>query len=322
MTKAIRIHRTGGPEVMQYESIHVPPPGIGEVCVRHTAIGVNFVDVNYRTGLYPLSLPAIIGNEGAGIVEEIGEGVAEFTIGDRVAYGEPVGSYCERRNIPAGRLVKLPDRITDHQAASVILKGLTASCMVHRSAPIKAGDKILIHAVTGGVSSILCQWAKHLGAMVIGTAGSEEKAQLAQEHGCDHVIFYRQANFVEEVRRIVPEGVAAVYDGVGRDTFLGSLDCIRPFGTMVAFGNASGPVTGVNVRDLSERGCLNLTRPKLRFYIGDDAALRAAANELFSLVTSGVIRPSASQKYQLFDATQAHRDLESRKTSGSILLLP
>lgn len=321
MTRAIQFFRTGGPEVLTDVDIALPPPGPREVRVRHTAIGVNFVDVNYRTGLYPIGLPAIPGNEAAGVIEMLGSEVREVAVGDRVAYCDPTGAYCEARNIAADRLAALPEGITDEQAAAAMLKGLTASCMIHRCAPIRPGEPILIQAVTGGVALILCQWAKSLGAVTIGTVGSAEKAAIARSHGCDHVILYRETDFVAEVRRIAPEGVVAVYDGVGRDTYLGSLDCLRPFGIMVAFGNASGPLDNLNVRDLSERGCLFLTRPKLRFHVGDRSALGTAAAELFALIGSGAIRVEINHRYMLADAALAHRDLEQRRTSGSIILL-
>lgn len=322
MTRAIQFSRTGGPEVLTCVDISLPPPGPREVRVRHTAIGVNFVDVNYRTGLYPIELPAIPGNEAAGVVEMLGSEVSGIAVGDRVAYCDPTGAYCEARNIAVDRLAAVPDSITDEQAAAVILKGLTVSCMIHRCAPIRPGEPILIQAVTGGVALILCQWAKSLGAVTIGTVGSAKKAAIARNHGCDHVVLYRETDFVGEVRRIAPEGVAAVYDGVGRDTYLGSLDCLRPFGVMVAFGNASGPLDNLNVRDLSERGCLFLTRPKLRFHVGDRGALVNAAAELFALIGLGTIRVEVNHRYALADAALAHRELEQRGTSGSIVLLP
>lgn len=322
MTRAIQIRRTGGPEVLTPVDIDLPPPGPREVRVRHTAIGINFVDVNYRTGLYPIALPAILGNEAAGVVETVGSAVSEAAPGDRVSYCDPTGAYCEARNIAVDRLAVIPAGISDEQAAAAMLKGLTASCMVHRCAPIRAGEPVLIQAVTGGVGLILCQWAKHLGAITIGTVGSEDKAAVARSHGCDHVIPYRDVDFVGEVRRIAPQGVAAVYDGVGRDTYLGSLDCLRPFGIMVAFGNTSGPLTNLSVRDLSERGCLFLTRPKLRFYVGDHPALADAAGELFALIGAGAIRIDVNHRYALTEAASAHADLEARRTSGSIVLVP
>ncbi|MBX3528958.1 MAG: quinone oxidoreductase [Rhizobiaceae bacterium] len=322
MTKAMQIYRTGGPEVLTAVDIVLPPPGPREVRVRHTAIGVNFVDVNYRTGLYPIALPAILGNEATGVVESVGSAVREVVPGERVAYCDPTGAYCEARNIAVDRVAAVPDAISDEQAAAIMLKGLTASCMVHRCAPIRAGEPVLIQAVTGGVGLLLCQWAKHLGAITIGTVGSADKAAIARNHGCDHVISYRDVDFVGEVRRIAPEGVAAVFDGVGRDTYYGSLDCLRPFGVMVAFGNTSGPLTNLTVRDLSERGCLFLTRPKLRYYVGDHAALAAAAEELFALVGAGTLRVDVNHRYALVDAACAHADLQARRTSGSIVLLP
>src|SRR5258708_272418 len=254
MTKAIRIHKTGGPEVMQWEDVEVPAPGPGQARIRHTAVGVNYVDTYYRSGLYPQQLPAIIGGEGAGVVEAVGPGVSDVKVSDRVAYGNaPVGSYAEARIIPADRLVKLPDGITDQQAASMMLKGLTTQYLIRSVYRVKSGDTILCHAAAGGVGLILGQWAKHLGATVIGTAGDADKAKLAKAHGYDHVILYRDQKFVEEVKKITKgAGVPVVYDGVGKDTFMGSLDCLQPRGIMASVGSASGPVPPVNLGILAQ----------------------------------------------------------------------
>ena len=324
MPKAIRIHSHGGPEVLKWESVTLEKPSAGQVHVRHMAVGLNYIDVYHRTGLYPLpSLPAVIGMEAAGIVEGVGEGVTGFAPGDRVAYAQPMGSYCEERLIPADRLVRLPASITDHQAASMMLKGMTAQYLLRRTYPVKKGDAILVHAAAGGVGLILCQWARHLGAIVIGTVGSEAKAELAKAHGCAHPIIYSRENFVERVRAITDgAGVAVVYDAVGKDTFMGSLDCLRPLGLMVSFGNASGPAPAFEPALLAQKGSLYLTRPTLMTYVAQRADLLATASELFSVVGSGAVRIETNQTYPLKDAARAHRDLEARKTTGSTLLLP
>jgi NADPH2:quinone reductase len=323
MTKAMRVHQTGGPEVMKWEDIDVPAPGAGEVQIKHTAIGVNFLDTYQRSGLYPMQLPVTVGSEGAGQIAAVGSGVTEFKPGDRVAYGNsPPGAYAEARNLPAHRVVKLPDGISDKQAASMMLKGLTTQYLIRRTFKVARGDKILMHAAAGGVGLILCQWAKHLGATVIGTAGDAKKAELARAHGCDHVILYRDTNFVDEVKKLTGgEGVAVVYDGVGKDTFMGSLDCLRPLGMMVSFGNASGAVPPFAPAILSAKGSLFLTRPTLNTYVAKREDMVNQAAELFDVVSKGVVKIEVNQTYALKDAVQAHRDLEGRKTTGSTVLL-
>jgi len=324
MTKAIRIHKTGGPEVLTWEDVDVPAPKQGEARIRHTAIGLNYIDTYHRSGLYPVPLPAVIGSEGAGIVEAVGPDVTDIKVGDRVAYGNaPLGSYAEARIIPAGRLVKIPEGISDQQAASMMLKGMTAQYLIRRTYRVQRGDTILVHAAAGGVGLILTQWAKHLGATVIGTAGSKEKAELAKQHGADHVILYREAKFPDEVKRITNgAGVPVVYDGVGKDTFMDSLDCLRPLGYMVSFGNASGAVPPVNLGILAQKGSLYVTRPTLATYVAKREDLVATANELFDVVKKGAVKIEVNQTYPLKDAAKAHRDLESRKTTGSTVLLP
>jgi NADPH2:quinone reductase len=322
MTKAMRVHQHGGPEVMQWEDIELPPPGAGEARIRHTAVGLNFVDMYQRSGLYPVPLPFVAGGEGAGVVEAVGAGVTDLKTGDRVAYGNaPVGAYCEARNIPAGRLVKIPAGITDQQAASMMLKGLTSWYLLRETYRVQKGETILVHAAAGGVGLILCQWAKHLGATVIGTAGSADKLKLAKAHGADHVINYREQNFAEEVRKIAKDGLPVVYDGVGKDTWTGSLDCLRTRGLMVSFGNASGPVPPVNIGILSTKGSLFLTRPTLANYVAKREDLLRGSNELFDVVSRGIVKMEVNQTYALKDAAQAHRDLEARKTTGSTVLL-
>ncbi len=324
MAKAIRIHQTGGPEVLKWEDIDVPPPGQGEVRIRHTAVGLNFIDTYHRSGLYPVPLPTVIGSEGAGVVEAVGPGVTDLKPGDRVAYGNaPIGSYAEVRNIPAGRLVKIPDGISDQQAASMMLKGMTAQYLLRRTYRVQKGETILVHAAAGGVGLILVQWAKHLGATVIGTVGSKDKAEIAKAHGCDHVILYRETKFVDEVKRITGgAGVSVVYDGVGKDTFMDSLDCLRPLGYMVYYGNASGAVPPFNLLTLAQKGSLYVTRPTLATYVAKREDLVATANDLFDVVKSGAVKIEINQTYPLKDAAQAHRDLESRKTTGTTVLLP
>ncbi|WP_018231841.1 quinone oxidoreductase family protein [Thioalkalivibrio thiocyanodenitrificans] len=325
MTHAIRIHETGGPEVMRWESIEVGDPGPGEVRLRQTAVGLNFIDVYFRTGLYPLpSMPGVLGMEAAGVVEAVGEGVSTLSEGDRVAYATPPpGAYAEARIMPATRLVKLPDNIEDKTAAAMMLRGMTAHYLLRRIHRVEPGDRILIHAAAGGVGLIACQWASHLGATVIGTVGSDEKAEIARAHGCDHPIVYTREDFVTRVREITDgEGVAAVYDSVGKDTFMGSLDCLRPRGMMVTFGNASGPVPPFEPILLSKKGSLFLTRPTLFHYTSTPEDLAWASGDLFEVVGSGAVRIEINQTYALKDAAQAHRDLEGRKTTGSSVLLP
>lgn len=324
MTQAIRIHQTGGPEVLSWESVDVPAPAAGEATVRHHAVGLNFIDTYHRTGLYPLPLPSGIGLEAAGVVEAVGEGVSEVKVGDRVAYaGGPVGAYAQVRNIPAHRLLVLPDNIGFETAAAMMLQGLTAAYLLRRTYRVEAGDAVLIHAAAGGVGLIACQWAKALGATVIGTVGSAAKADLALAHGCDHVINYATEDFTQRVRDITGgEGVAVVYDGVGKDTFMGSLDSLRPMGMMVSYGNASGPVPPMDILLLSQKGSLFITRPTLMSYTAKRADLLALGAELFEMVGSGKVRIEVNQTYPLAEAAQAQRDLEARKTTGSTILLP
>lgn len=325
MIHAIRIHRTGGPEVMQWEAVEIGEPGPGEALVRQEAVGLNFIDVYHRTGLYPLpGLPATLGMEGAGVVEAVGAGVTEVTLGDRVAYaGLPVGAYAEARLIPSHRLVKLPQEIDFRTAAAAMLQGMTAQYLLRRTFRVEPGQTILLHAAAGGVGLIACQWAKHLGAKVIGTVGSPAKAELARAHGCDHTILYREENLVERVKAITDgQGVDVVYDAVGKDTFMPSLDCLRPLGMMVTFGNASGPVPPLDLLLLSQKGSLFVTRPTLMTYTARREDLVASATELFEVIGSGTVRMEINQSYPLAEAAQAHRDLEARKTSGSTILLP
>ncbi len=324
MPQAIRIHQTGGPEVLSWETVALPAPAPGEATVRHQAVGLNYIDTYHRTGLYPLPLPSGIGLEGAGVVEAVGEGVSEVKVGDRVAYaGGPVGAYAEARNIPAHRLLVLPDAIAFETGAAMMLQGLTAAYLLRRTYRVQAGDAVLIHAAAGGVGLIACQWARALGATVIGTVGSKAKAELAMAHGCHHVINYSTENFSERVREITGgEGVAVVYDGVGKDTFMGSLDSLRPLGMMVSYGNASGPVPPLDLLLLSQKGALFITRPTLMHYTAKRADLAALGGELFAMVGSGQVHIEVNQTYALKDAAQAHRDLEARKTTGSTILLP
>jgi NADPH:quinone reductase len=324
MTKAIRFHKTGGPEVLQLEEVPVGEPGAGELRLRHTAIGVNFIDTYQRSGLYPMQLPAGAGNEGAGVVEAVGSGVAGIKVGDRVAYtGGTPGSYAEARLYPAERVVKIPAGISDEQAASIMLKGMTAQYLIHRTYAVKAGDTVLFHAVAGGVGLIACQWLKALGATVIGTVGSDEKAALAKSHGCDHPIVYTRENFVERVKQITGgKGVPVVYDAVGKTTWEGSLDCLRPRGMMVSFGNASGAVAPFAIGVLAQKGSLYLTRPTLVTYIASRAELEQTSQSLFEVVKSGKVKIEITGRYKLADAAQAHRDLEARKTTGCLVLLP
>jgi len=324
MPHAIRIHQAGGPEVLRWEEVLVPAPAAGEATVRHAAVGLNFIDVYHRTGLYPQIMPAGLGLEGAGVVEAVGDGVTDLQVGDRVAYaGGPVGAYAEVRNIPAHRLLKLPDTISFETAAAMMLQGLTAAYLLRKTYRVQPGDAVLIHAAAGGVGLIACQWAKALGATVIGTVGSAAKGELARAHGCDHVIDYSSENFSQRVREITGgEGVAVVYDGVGKDTFIGSLDSLRPMGMMVAYGNASGPVPPLDLLLLSQKGSLFVTRPTLMNYTAKRADLEALGAELFEMVGSGRVRIEVNQRYALKDAELAHRDLEARRTTGSTILLP
>ncbi|WP_153111468.1 quinone oxidoreductase family protein [Propionivibrio limicola] len=324
MTFAIRLHQTGGPEVLRWEEVAVGEPAPGEARVRHAAVGLNFIDTYHRTGLYPLPLPTGLGLEGAGVVEAVGEGVTDIKPGDRVAYaGGPVGAYSQVRCLPADRLLRLPDAIGFETAAAMMLQGLTTAYLVRRTYRVQPGDVVLIHAAAGGVGLIACQWAKALGATVIGTVSTEAKAALAKSHGCDHVIFYTREDVAARVREITGgEGVAVVYDGVGKDTFIGSLDSLRVRGMMVSFGNASGPVPAFDPLLLSQKGSLFITRPVLMHYTAKRDELLALGSELFDMVVSGRIRIGVNQRYALADAASAHRDLEARKTSGSTILLP
>ena len=324
MSKAVRIHATGGAEAMRLEEVAVGDPGPGQVRLRQTAIGLNFIDVYYRTGVYSLpTMPAVLGVEGAGVVEAVGDGVTDFKIGDRGAYAGPLGAYAEQRLIPADRLVKLPDGIGDQQAAAMMMQGLTAHYLLRRTYAVKKGDTILVQAAAGGVGLILCQWAKHLGATVIGTVGSEDKAELAQAHGCDHPIVYTREDFVRRVKEITrSEGVPVVYDSVGKDTFERSLDCIRPLGLMALFGQSSGKVPPFDLTILAGKGSLFITRPTLGTYVAKRADLLANAQELFDVVQSGAVKIEVRQTYKLSQVPQAHRDLEARKTVGSTVILP
>jgi NADPH:quinone reductase len=324
MPNAIRIHQAGGPEVLQWESVTVGDPGPGEARVRHTAIGLNYIDTYHRSGLYKLPLPTGIGLEAAGVVEAIGAGVTDVGKGDRVAYcGGPPGSYSEVRVMPADKLVKLPDDVSDRAAAALMLKGLTVQYLFRQTFPLKAGDTILFHAAAGGVGLIACQWARALGVIMIGTVGSDDKAALAKANGCAHTIVYTRENFVERVKEITGgKGVAVVYDSIGKDSFPASLDCLRPRGLFVSFGSSSGPIAAFDIGLLAQKGALYATRPSLVHYAGTRAQLLAMADEMFSLVKSGKIVSDARQTYALKDAAQAHRDLEARKTTGATLLLP
>jgi NADPH2:quinone reductase len=323
MAKAIRFHKQGGPEVLQVDDVPVGDPGPGQVRIRHTAIGVNFVDIYQRSGLYPMQLPAIAGNEGAGVVEALGKGVKDLKVGDRVAYTGLPGSYCEARIVPADRMVKIPKGISDEQAASMMLKGLTVHYLIHSTYKVKKGDTVLWHAAAGGVGTIACQWLKKLGVNTIGTVGSPEKVQLAKAHGCKYVINYSTENFVEKVNEITKgKKLPVVYDAVGKSTWDGSLDCLQPRGLMVSFGNASGAVPPVNLGILATKGSLYVTRPSLGAYIATRADLVKRSNDLFNAVKSGKVKIETTARHTLEDAAQAHRDLEGRKTTGSIVLIP
>jgi NADPH2:quinone reductase len=323
MTQAIRIHQPGGPEALRLEDVPVGAPGAGEARVRQTAVGVNYVDVYHRTGLYPLPLPTGIGVEAAGVVEAVGAGVTHVRAGDRVAYVSSPGSYASERVLPADRLVRLPAEIPDQAAAGMMVKGLTAQALLRRTYPVKAGETVLVHAAAGGVGTIMVQWLKVLGATVIATVGSDEKAKLARAHGADHVIVYTREKFPERVREITGgAGVPVVYDSVGKATWEGSLDSLRPFGLMVSFGNASGSVPPFDVAVLARKGSLYLTRPTIFGYIAKREDLERGAAELFEVVRSGKVKVEVSRTFPLAEAAEAHRALESRKTTGSLVLLP
>jgi NADPH2:quinone reductase len=322
--KAIRVHQTGGPENLRYEDVDVPPPAAGEVTVRHSAIGLNFIDVYDRTGLYPAPLPAVLGREAAGVVTAVGSRVKSLRIGDRVAYAlNYPGAYCELRNVPADRMVGIPDGVSDEQAAAMMLKGLTAQYLLRSTHRVKRGETIIIHAAAGGVGSIAVQWAKALGARIIGVVGSDSKAKIARDLGCDHVIVMEHEDLVTRVKEITSgKGVRVVYDSVGRDTFMASLDCLAPLGMMVTYGNSTGPVAPVSPLELTKRGSLFLTRPALFHYVSTPRSLARAARELFAVVASGRVQIPIGQRYALADAAQAHRDLEGRRTTGCTVLIP
>jgi NADPH2:quinone reductase len=323
-TNAIRIYEYGGPEVLKYEEVELPEPGQGEARVKHTAIGLNFIDTYHRTGLYPMEFPAGLGTEAAGVVDAVGPGVSEVRPGDRIVYtGMPPGAYAGYRNYPAAKLARVPDGVTDEQAAAVFLKGLTAWYLLHRSYPVQPGDPVLLYAAAGGVGLLASQWAKHLGATVIGVVSTDEKAALARANGCDHIVMADSGDIAGAVRELTGgNGVAAVYDSIGKDTFMTSLDCLRPHGVMVTFGNASGPVEPFAPAELAKRHSLFVTRPVLFDFIATREDLTAAAEALFEVIGSGVVRVSVNQRYPLADAARAHRDLESRKTTGSTILIP
>ncbi len=324
MSKAIRISRVGGPEVMEYVEVEVGAPGPGEVRIRHHACGLNYIDVYFRNGAYPQPLPAGLGMEAAGVVEAVGEGVTHLRPGDRVAYAaRPPGAYAEERVMPAAHVVRLPEGIDFETAAAMMLQGLTVQYLFRRTYPLRGGETILFHAAAGGVGLIACQWARALGVTMIGTVGSDEKAALAKAHGCVHVINYNKENFVERVREITGgAGVPVVYDSIGADTFTGSLDCLAPLGMLVSFGAASGPVPPFSLQELASRGSLYVTRPTLFTHIARRDDLQQMAAELFAMVDSGKIKIPVNQRYALKDVAQAHRDLEARKTTGSTILLP
>ena len=321
MTYAIQVHQTGGPEVLRWEEVEIGDPGPGQVRLRQEAAGLNFIDVYHRSGLYPQPLPFTPGVEGAGIVEAVGEGVADVAPGDRVAYAGPIGGYAEERLIDADRLVKLPDSISSEQAAAMMLQGMTAWMLLRRVHRVEPGETILIHAAAGGVGLIVCQWAKALGATVIGTVGSDEKAELARGHGCDHPIVYTRQDFVGEVERITGGAkLPVVYDSVGRETFLKSIDCLAPRGMMVSFGNASGPPDPIAPAVLAQKGSLFLTRPTLFHYIAARDELELAATELFDMIASDKVKVEIKQRFALKDAAEAHGALEARRTTGSTIL--
>ncbi len=324
MTKAVRFHKVGGPEVLVYEDVTVGDPGEGQARVRNTAIGLNFIDTYHRSGLYPMPLPSGLGLEAAGVVEAVGKGVTHVKPGDRVGYaGGPPGAYAELRLIPAEKLVKVPQGISDRQVAAMMLKGMTVQYLIRSVYRVQKGETVLFHAAAGGVGLIACQWLKALGATVIGTVGSDEKAKIAKAHGCDHTIVYTRENFVERVREITGGAkVPVVFDSVGKDTFAGSLDCLKPRGLLAVFGNGSGPVSAFDLNLLAAKGSLYVTRPTLMTYTALRKDLEAGANELFDVVKTGKVKIEINQTYKLENAAQAHRDLESRKTTGSTVLLP
>src|SRR5689334_22528498 len=322
MAHAIRFAKNGGPEVLEWQEVEIGKPGNGQVRLRHTAVGLNFIDTYQRSGLYQMPLPSGLGSEAAGVIEEVGSGVSDLKPGDRVAYaGGPLGAYSDARVMPADRLVPVPDGISDEQGAAMMLKGMTAWYLIRRTHPVKPGETILIHAAAGGVGLIVCQWAKHLGATVIGTVGDDEKAALAKKNGCDHPINYRREDFVARVAEITGgKKCAVVYDSVGKDTFYKSLDCIAPLGLMASFGQSSGAIGAVDIGILAGKGSLFLTRPTLNTYTASREDLLTASGELFEVVQSGAVKLAINQTYPLRDAARAHRDLEGRKTTGSTVL--
>jgi len=323
MTHAIRIHETGGPEVMRWEKVDPGHPGPGQVRLRHTAIGVNFIDVYYRTGLYPASLPLILGREGAGVIEEVGEGVSGFKPGDRVSYASIMGSYAEARLIDAAHLVHLPETIDDETAAAITLQGMTARYLVKSVYPIRSGDRVLVHAAAGGVGLLLCQWASALGAEVIGTVSTKAKAELARAAGCAHPIVTTNEDFHARVLEITDgRKVPVVYDSVGRDTFMKSLDCLQPLGMMVVFGQSSGTIPPIEINLLARKGSLVLTRPMLSDFIATREQLETVSADLFEAISSGMLRATIGQRFALRDAAGAHRAIEARKTIGSTILTP
>jgi NADPH2:quinone reductase len=323
MNQSIQIYENGGPEVLRWEESTVGRPGPGEVLLRHTAVGLNFIDIYQRSGLYPLELPKILGMEGAGVIEETGEGVENFKPGQRVGYAMQLGAYCERRTINAEKLVILPDGIEDQSAAAMMLKGMTVMYLLRRTHVVQKGETILVNAAAGGVGLILCQWASHLGAEVIGCVGSEEKADLARKYGCTHTILYREENIVSRVREITEgKGVPVVYDSVGKETFMSSIDCLAAFGKLVSFGNASGPVEPFNPAMLGTKGSLFFTRQTLATHIASRELFEDAANQLFEVVLSGGVQIVINRSFSLSETRQAHEALESRRTTGSTILLP
>jgi len=324
MVHAVRVHQTGGPDVLKYEEIDLPQPGPGQVRYKTTAVGVNYIDTYFRTGLYPApGLPFTVGNESAGVITAVGSGVKGLKKGDRVAAVFLLGAYATERVLPAERVVKIPKSIDDKTAAAMMLKGMTAQYLLRRCYRVKKGDNILVHAAAGGVGLILCQWGKYLGANVIGTVGSKEKAELARKNGAKHTILYNEENFVQRVNEITKgKKCAVVYDGVGKTTFMGSLDCLQPLGLMVSYGNASGPVEPFNLGLLTQKGSLFVTRPTLNTYTASAKDLQATAKELISVISKKKVKIEVNQTYALKDAAQAHRDLEARKTTGQTVLLP
>ena len=325
MVAAVRVHKTGGPEVLTYEDVEVPAPGPGQIKIRNHACGVNFIDTYFRMGMYPspVGMPFVSGNEGAGEVIAVGPGVTDMKVGDRVGYTSALGAYAAERLLPADRAVKLPEKISYEQAAAMMLKGMTVQYLLRRTYKVQKGDNVLIHAAAGGVGLIACQWANYLGANVIGTVGSKDKAELAKKNGAHHVILYRNEDFVAKVKEITGGKLCeVVYDGVGKETFPDSLDCIKPLGMFVSFGSASGPVDAFNINILQTKGSLFATRPTLNTYVAKREDLLKTANDLFDVVASGAVKIPVNQKYPLKDAQKAHRDLESRGTTGSTILLP